>query len=122
MATNENDIDINSKEKNEKMKQSLCSKLKELIKDTFESSTFHGLPNAFRSKLIGIRILWMIAILISISICSWQTIQTIVDYYDYKVNTNIQIISSHEADFPKVTICNLDPYNNQNPVVREIFK
>jgi hypothetical protein len=63
------------------------------------------------------RILWLICYLLSLSVCSFFIISTIISYFKYDKAVHVSRIEESPTIFPAITICNLNPYNFQKPEV-----
>lgn len=90
--------------------------LNEEIKSWAIRSTFHGLPNIITSDRISIKILWSICFLVSAGYCGKVLVTSVTNYWNYDVDTVIEILRDTNADFPTVTfcslhVCGLDAYN-----------
>ncbi len=69
------------------------------------------MPNIFRAKFVPMRILWVVAYLACVAYSLYLMSNSIRKYLRYETSTSIQYISSLPTDFPAVTICNLNPFN-----------
>lgn len=91
------------------------SELNQEFKSWAERSTFHGLPQIISSERISIKLIWSICLLASWSYCGKLLVNSVSDYWNYDVNTVVEILRDTNADFPSVTFCmlqtcNLDSY------------
>lgn len=91
------------------------TELKQEFKSWAERSTFHGLPQIISSERISIKLIWSICLLASWSYCGRLLVNSVSDYWNYDVNTVVEILRDTNADFPSVTFCmlqtcNLDSY------------
>ena len=91
-------------------KNNSCSKsftlLKEITNDVFSTSTMHGLSRIIKTKNWIIKIIWLIFLLTSIGAFINYSIESLYDFLDYKVTTEIRTIYETPTIFPTVTICN----------------
>lgn len=84
------------------------------IKQTFvaraSGSTFHGLTNLVNSEYIFLKLVWFLAMLASFSYFLIVIMQTVSEYYEYPVITNINRVYEKEPQFPMVEFCNSEAY------------
>lgn len=87
------------------------------IKKTFIEwclvSSTHGISQFVRNDNITIKFMWLIFFLASSGLCITLLIQSMNEFFSFKVNTNIEVINDIDAYFPAITICNLNPYNER---------
>lgn len=81
------------------------------IKELIESSTMHGISNAFKTRILALRIFWIIIFLVFLVYSSYTVILTIINFFQYNVIVNIEISQSFDLEFPAVTFCNINPYD-----------
>lgn len=81
--------------------------LKANILKIIDSSTIHGLPNVLRSQRLLSKIIWSITTLVSISVGSFFTLDSVLNYFSYEVITSIETFYEQHQVFPAVTICSL---------------
>ena len=90
--------------------------LMEEIKSTIYESTFHGLPRFFislKKKHWLASIMWIILFLASFSYCAYTIVTCFLQYYKYGVVVEVTDIQTLPAPFPAVTICNINPFNEE---------
>jgi hypothetical protein len=80
-------------------------RLKNLLIDTLNNTTCHGASSLVRARNIYFRIIWLLAILFSISGCFYLLTQTFIDYFQFDVVTKIRVIPENEPTFPMITFC-----------------
>jgi hypothetical protein len=83
-------------------------KIKETIKSIIEDSTIHGIPRLVKPNSWISKIAWMLFFIGSISYCIYLILTAILDYLQFNTVTNIETIKDMPADFPIITICNLN--------------
>ena len=76
--------------------------------EVLKLSTFHGIPRLVDAKNLIHRILWFTAILLSYSYCLYLIVVFILEYLDYPVITNLEVINEVSPEFPAITFCNHD--------------
>ena len=89
-----------------------------LIKTKFiecsRASSSHGYPNIFRTNKRPVKVFWFCFLLISITICSYLCIASILEYLEFKTNSKIEIIYECPTAFPAVSICHSSPFTAEN--------
>jgi hypothetical protein len=83
-------------------------KIKETIKSIVEDSTIHGIPRLVKPNSWISKIAWMLFFIASISYCIYLILTAIFVYLQYNTVTSIETITDMPADFPVITICNLN--------------
>lgn len=84
--------------------------IRKLIKKHFLNSSGHGLSNIARSETLFLKITWTIFWLAAVCGTAYLVSTGIIDYLKYEVNTKSRIVNDIPSNFPKITICNLDPF------------
>ncbi len=79
---------------------------KSKIKETLLGSTAHGIPNLVRNESKFLKVLWIVCFFISLSGCTYFLHNAIIDYFNYKKVTKIDVIYEQPTDFPTISICN----------------
>ena len=74
-------------------------------------TTIDGIPHITRSTNWTMRALWILFFTASIIFCLFAIMQTLIAFYDYTVTMTISRVQEMSSVFPAVTICNLNPYN-----------
>lgn len=72
-----------------------------------ERSTFHGLPQIISSERIAVKVIWSVCLLASWSYCGKLLVNSVSDYWNYDVNTVVEILRDTDANFPTITFCTL---------------
>ena len=75
------------------------------------NSTSHGLPNILRNDSLIIKIVWLVFLVASTSLCSYLCIQSILAYYKYDVTTKTRRIYESPTLFPTIGICTKQTYS-----------
>jgi hypothetical protein len=85
--------------------------LKSLIKHYFIESVLslnaYGLPKIFKANTIGLKVLWSVCFIISLSYCITQIVQLVQNYLTFSVHVTNTVIKEIPTNFPAVTICNM---------------
>lgn len=84
-----------------------------ILKDSASNTTSHGLPNIVNSEYKTISLLWIIFLLASIVYCSYTIVESFFNYFEFNVDTSIQIVRESQAAFPAISICNHNPFNTK---------
>jgi hypothetical protein len=87
--------------------------MKQVLREQMLVSTSHGLPNAIRNPHLPMKTMWSISFILSTALCSYLIIQTIMQYLEFDVITKVRIVGETEAEFPRITICNLNRYHTE---------
>ncbi len=82
--------------------------MRESLYSMVERTTFQGVPNimAVETRLF-MRIIWAITIVAFTGLTWYFLSMAILNYYQYEVNTVIEIERGNEFDFPTITFCSL---------------
>ena len=86
------------------------SRFKARIRKKLVNSSLHGLPHIFQTKKLLAKIVWARCWLFGAALTTILIINSINEYLAYNVTTNSHITDNYRVTFPKVTICNLDPF------------
>jgi hypothetical protein len=91
--------------------------LKEKYKDEFflwcHETTSHGISHSAKSKYKCMSIVWIFIFFGSIGYSSYLIAQTLIQYLSYETTVSILNINELPAKFPAVTICNINPINEE---------
>jgi hypothetical protein len=101
-----------------------AASLKQALKDWIDRTTSHGLPNIFRFTHWTIRVIWTLAYLTSFVVCCYFIAKCFVEYGKYATTVSIAYVREAPTDFPAVTLCNLNPFDESaqvNLLLPEIY-
>ncbi len=94
---------------------------KEIIKKEFiewtKNSTAHGITRVLseeKPKLI--RLMWLFLFIGSSVYCCYSIISSLIDYLEYEVLINIEVEKDILAEYPIVSICNLNQYSTNQSI------
>jgi hypothetical protein len=87
------------------------AKLRDLFEEWIKGFSGHGLPNIYRAKFLITRLLWTACYLACFGYTLYLVTNSVHRYYSYETVVSTQIIRETPTDFPAVTICNLNPFN-----------
>ena len=88
-------------------------RLRQNIQNSIRNIKIDGLPNIFRTKLIGFQIMWLVVLAFSSSFCVYLLANSFLEYFQFKVTTNYRLLSELKSIFPTVTLCNMNPMNTE---------
>ena len=88
--------------------------LEQMLKDNLSCEMFHFVLNVFYSPHLVIKCILAFFILVACGLASYTTITLVLTYMEYNVITTTRIINETPAVFPKVTICNKNPFTSRN--------
>jgi hypothetical protein len=83
-------------------------RLKKVILNSIQNLTIHGLPNIFKKDNILIKLWWLLLTIVSIFSSILFIRQTLLEYYNYNVITEIRINEAESIEFPIITMCNVN--------------
>ncbi len=84
---------------------SLISRLREQTNRSLENTSAHGIPRILKASGKFFTVFWLVFFLASLTSCTYFMVKNVVDYYQYEVITNINIMYDSKPEFPKITIC-----------------
>jgi hypothetical protein len=85
--------------------------------EIIQESTCHGFPRVLKTQRTLIKIMWIGLVLVSLAGCSYMIFSLLANYFSYEVVTKIRVLPQVEINFPRVTICNTNPFlTNQSSV------
>ena len=113
-----NNADITKNESEPKMNIESKTRIKLVLalkaaKEVLVNSTSHGIPNIVKSDRLIIKLVWLVFLLASTSLCSYLVAQSVFSYFNYDVNTKTRIIYERQVPFPTITICNKQRYTTE---------
>ena len=100
----------------------LYALLKEKLKNWCEKTTFHAIPNIASNEQVALKLMWTLCLLASLGYCCRILASSVIDYYEYRVLTTIEIVQESSSQFPAITICNLNQFDFSKLKDREIYE
>jgi hypothetical protein len=85
--------------------------MKEIFETWVSDFSGHGLGNIFRAKYTVIRIVWIVCYFACFGYTVYSVTKSIRRFYKYEVAIETEIVREQPTDFPAVTVCNLNPFN-----------
>jgi len=89
------------------------SRIKSLIKETLYNSTAQAIITIIETRNIPLKCFLFICVILSSGLCSYLIIELIMGYLTFDVSTKYRTYYENPALFPKVTICNVNPFTTQ---------
>lgn len=93
----------------EQTPEKLRAEIKETLKKFSSMTTSHGLPHLMEAKHFYIKIMWLLCMLSSFSLCGFMVFKGILSFASYEVTTTVRIENQQELEFPTISLCNLNP-------------
>jgi hypothetical protein len=98
---------METKRKASKLKE----KAKKIVVDWLKQASSHGLPNAVRAKTKFMRTMWLVFFLFLLVACCIEINLGLKEYFKYQTTLSVKLFRESPTDFPAVTFCNLNPFN-----------
>ena len=95
------------------------TKIKEVLLDFCKKTSIQGIPNIYQAKSLSLKTIWILFFILATSGSSYLVIKSISNYLDFEVVTKIRVIRQQPAEFPTITICNLNRLSTIND--KEIY-
>jgi hypothetical protein len=87
---------------------------KQLVADWLRNSSSHGLQNSSRAKNKFIKLVWLLMFCVLLVTCCWCAYGSWLDYARYRTTVSIEYVRESPTQFPAVTFCNLNPFNQSH--------
>jgi hypothetical protein len=84
--------------------------IKKIISADLSMTSAVGIPHLLRANNWGLRLMWTVCYAIGTILTIYMIIQNILDFNMFTVSTKIRKIDVNSLPFPRITICNLDPF------------
>ena len=65
----------------------------------------HGISRLTKDINIAVKVLWLILIVASYGYCFYLVINTLIQFFSYSVNSNVEVLSENPITFPSIDIC-----------------
>ena len=89
------------------------NKIKFLIKDTLYNSLAQAIIKIMHTPFIVLKLVLIFFVFSTITLASYLIIEAILSYFSYEVTTMTRSIFETPAPFPKITICNSNPFTTE---------
>lgn len=83
------------------------SELKNRLNSLAVTSSFHSINSIVTTDRKFLKVLWVLCFLVSFTFCLMILTTNLIDYFSFKVKTVVKLHYNNNADFPTVTICEL---------------
>jgi hypothetical protein len=87
--------------------------IKCLVKDTLYNPLSQAIIKLIETPYSTLKAFLFICILISISLCAYLIIELVLSYLNFGVSTTTRTLYETSVVFPKVTICNVNPFTTR---------
>jgi hypothetical protein len=88
----------------------MLKEIKDKSLELLTTTSFHGIPNIIRTKRSRIKVIWTLFVILSFGLCSFLMIESVMDYLKFDVITKIRDVRDFPTIFPKVVVCNSNPF------------
>ncbi|XP_019389886.1 PREDICTED: acid-sensing ion channel 5 [Crocodylus porosus] len=98
------------------LKRKMLPYLEEKKKYNYEfaiSTSFHGVQNIVRTPSKMRKVVWMLVVLGSLAIVTWQIYNRFIYYLSWPTTTSVVVQYVENIEFPAVTFCNLNRFQIQ---------
>ena len=100
-----------------KDKSKLCQnrnfKINILIKEALYNSTAQSIIKIIETPCLALKVYLLLCVILSSSLCSHLLIQLILSYFSHSVSTASRTLYETPSTFPKITVCNLNPFSTK---------
>jgi hypothetical protein len=96
-----------------KISENKSLKLKSLIKEALYNSTAQAIIKISETPILTLKVFLLICVISSSGLCAYLINQLIMSYLSFGVSTTSRNLYETPALFPKITICNLNPFTTQ---------
>jgi len=104
------EISLNSKSSEEQSVQKEINIFNEIL-DRISDSKVHGIGNIVKAKSSILRIIWVLCLLASTTLCVYELVTAILVYYQFGVKQITTIKYEAPSKFPSIDVCNVIPYD-----------
>ena len=111
-----NEIEANSKLESKKEQNESFKRIKILIKETLYNSLAQAIIKIIETPIFTLKMFLFLCVILSSGVCSYLIIELIVTFFSYDVTTKSRTFYETPALFPKITICNINPFTTKHAV------
>ena len=90
-------------------------KLKNKSLELLSTTSIHGPSKILSAKNLFHKLFWLILVLGSCVYCSCVMVNYVLEYFEYPVVTNTDIVIDNQLEFPAITIC----WHNKSELQKE---
>ena len=97
-------------------------RIKDLAQSLLANSTAQAILTLFYTKHISLKLFLLVCLLFSSGFCSYTVIKAILNFVSFPVITTTRMFYENPAVFPKVTVCNVNPFTSVDAIsfIKEI--
>ncbi len=96
-----------------KISNSNKKRIKCLIKETLYNPFSQAIIKLIETPYLSIKAFLLICVVISSGLCTFLIVELILSFLSYGVSTKTRTLYETSAKFPKITICNVNPFTNE---------
>ena len=85
----------------------------QLVKDILYNSLAQAIIKILQTPHASLKLVLFVCVALSSSLASYLIIKSVLSYFAYDVNTMTRIIFETPSPFPKITICNSNPFTTE---------
>lgn len=89
-------------------------RLKFLARHDMTNEMARSILKIFETEHNQLKIVLILILVIVTSLSSYLSIESILSYFDYEVSTKLRTVYETPTLFPKVTICNINPFTTED--------
>jgi len=101
---------------NEQEADAKWPKVKSLAKEILYNSIAQASMKIFETPIVVLKLFLLVCVLISTGFSAYFVIESFLSYFSYEVTTTTRTLSETPAPFPKVTICNYNPFTTAESI------
>ena len=98
----------------------LVTKVKSELKTKAPVLTLHGVTVVLRTQFILIKIIWLLIFTASLVLSIIILRNQITDFQNHETYIKIKLYRQQTPDYPSITICNRNPFNNDDATIKYI--
>lgn len=104
------------------MKKGKLGRIREKVHNFFSTVSITGISCILSSKIILLRIFWTVLILGSFSFGLFNILESVKDFYNYDVITNVETVTPTSVILPAIAFCSSDvftkcQYSNNGTII-----
>ena len=97
----------------QKMKEKTKISIKIIAKDVLNNSTAQAICRITQTPHLTVKVFLFLCVIGSSGMSSYFVIKSIVNYFNFEVNTITRKLFETPAEFPKVTLCNINQFTTE---------
>jgi hypothetical protein len=88
-------------------------RIKSLIKESLYNSLAQSVIKILETPIFTLKVFLTLCVISSSGLCSFMIIELIMSFFSFGVSTTSRTLYETPALFPKITICNINPFTTQ---------